>query len=103
MSTTSSHHLRRTEGVRQDGLPAVQRAKPARLGFLGHDLYLYPHLSVSENLVLFARLYDEHAPALQRYLARRIGPETADDLVADLKAGLERALKAQPAPRLPRR
>ncbi|MFI9384123.1 RNA polymerase sigma factor [Kutzneria sp. NPDC052558] len=32
---------------------------------------------------LFARLYDEHAPALQRYLARRIGPETADDLVAE--------------------
>ena len=29
-----------------------------QLGFLGHDLYLYPHLSVTENLVLFARLYD---------------------------------------------
>ena len=32
---------------------------------------------------LIGRLYDEHAPALQRYLARRIGPETADDLVAE--------------------
>ncbi|HTI23625.1 MAG TPA: RNA polymerase sigma factor [Kutzneria sp.] len=32
---------------------------------------------------LIARLYDEHAPALRRYLARRIGPETADDLVAE--------------------
>ena len=31
----------------------------------------------------FARLYDEYAPALQRYLVRRIGPETADDLVAE--------------------
>ncbi|GAA3431435.1 RNA polymerase sigma factor [Kutzneria kofuensis] len=32
---------------------------------------------------VIARLYDEHAPALRRYLARRIGPETADDLVAE--------------------
>ncbi|QUQ69612.1 RNA polymerase sigma factor [Kutzneria sp. CA-103260] len=32
---------------------------------------------------VYARLYDEHAPALRRYLARRIGPETADDLVAE--------------------
>lgn len=37
----------------------------------------------SDRTDVFARLYDEHAPALQRYLARRIGPETADDLVAE--------------------
>lgn len=37
----------------------------------------------SDLAEMFARLYDEHAPALQRYLARRIGPETADDLVAE--------------------
>jgi len=37
----------------------------------------------SDLAEMFARLYDEHAPALQRYLTRRIGPETADDLVAE--------------------
>ncbi len=37
----------------------------------------------SDLAEVFARLYDEHAPGLRRYLARRIGPETADDLVAE--------------------
>ncbi|RSM41602.1 sigma-70 family RNA polymerase sigma factor [Amycolatopsis balhimycina DSM 5908] len=31
----------------------------------------------------FARLFDVHAPQLRRYLARRVGPETANDLVAE--------------------
>jgi len=49
--------LRPTSGeVLVDGRPPRERR--GRLGFLGHDLYLYPHLSVMENLVLFARLYD---------------------------------------------
>ncbi|HMC05215.1 MAG TPA: ABC transporter ATP-binding protein, partial [Actinomycetota bacterium] len=60
--------LRPTSGeVLIDGRPP--RACRGRLGFLGHDLYLYPHLSVMENLVLFARLYDvgpaEAASALE--------------------------------------
>ncbi|HYR62273.1 MAG TPA: ABC transporter ATP-binding protein [Actinomycetota bacterium] len=49
--------LRPTSGrVLVDGRPPRERR--GRLGFLGHDLYLYPHLSAMENLVLFARLYD---------------------------------------------
>lgn len=31
----------------------------------------------------FAVLFDRHAPFIQRYLARRVGPETADDLLAE--------------------
>jgi cystathionine gamma-synthase len=46
-----------------------------------------------------ARLRAGIGPGLLRV---SVGIEDADDLVADLEAGLERALKAQPAPRLPR-
>jgi len=42
---------------------APPRAVRGQLGFLGHDLYLYPHLSAAENLALFARLYDAPAGA----------------------------------------
>ncbi|MGK5553340.1 RNA polymerase sigma factor [Actinomadura kijaniata] len=31
----------------------------------------------------FAALYDQHAPAIHRYLARRLGPDLADDLMAE--------------------
>lgn len=33
------------------------RAVKARIGFLGHETYLYPHLSSTENLGFYARLY----------------------------------------------
>jgi cystathionine gamma-synthase len=45
-----------------------------------------------------ARLRAGIGPGLLRV---SVGIEDADDLVADLEAGLERALKARPAPRLP--
>ncbi len=32
---------------------------------------------------MFAELFDEHAGALHRYLARRVGVDVADDLVSD--------------------
>jgi RNA polymerase sigma-70 factor (ECF subfamily) len=31
----------------------------------------------------FAALFDRHAPAIHRYVARRLGPDAADDLVAE--------------------
>src|SRR3984957_21303283 len=31
----------------------------------------------------FGMLFDRHAPAIGRYVARRLGPDTADDLVAE--------------------
>jgi len=31
----------------------------------------------------FRRLYDEHAPAVHAYLARRVAPESVEDLVAE--------------------
>ena len=40
-------------------------------------------LSGTEVSAIFGRLFDDHAAALRQYLARRIGPSTADDVVAD--------------------
>lgn len=34
------------------------RAARHRIGYLGHEPYLYPHLTVIENLILYARLYE---------------------------------------------
>ena len=31
----------------------------------------------------FGLLFDRHAPAVHRYIARRLGPDAADDLVAE--------------------
>lgn len=38
------------------------RSVRARIGYLGHDTYLYPHLTAAENLRLFAGLYGAPAP-----------------------------------------
>ena len=42
-----------------------------------------PDLSGPDPAVAFGRLFDEHAAPLHRYLARRVGPTIADDLVSD--------------------
>ena len=78
--------LRPTSGeVLIDGRPP--RENRGRLGFLGHDLYLYPHLSVSENLVLFARLYDVGAAEAAEAL-RAVGmSHKKDALVHTLSQG----------------
>jgi RNA polymerase sigma-70 factor (ECF subfamily) len=42
-----------------------------------------PDLSGRDGGAAFTRLYDDHARELHRYLARRLDPATADDLVAE--------------------
>lgn len=42
-----------------------------------------PDLTGPEPAAVFGRLFDEHAAALHRYLARRVGTTIADDLVSD--------------------
>jgi heme exporter protein A len=76
----------------------------ARIGVLGHDLFLYPELTARENLAFFAGLYgdpDRHAAA--RDALDRAGlAERADDPLASLSRGmrqrvaLERALIQSP-------
>lgn len=79
---------------------AAGAALRARIGMLGHDLFLYPELTARENLVFFGRLYGlaDAARAADRALERSGLAARADDLVSSFsrgmrqRAALERAL-----------
>ena len=76
----------------------------ARIGVLGHDLFLYPELTPFENLAFFAGLYGLHAPAAVASAAlERAGlQDRSSDPVSSLSRGmrqrvaLERALIQDP-------
>jgi len=83
---------------------AATGALRARIGVLGHDLFLYPELTARENLRFFAGLYDLPDPggAADRALVRTRLAERADDPVGSFSRGmrqrvaLERALIHDP-------
>ena len=76
----------------------------ARIGMLGHDLFLYPELTALENLTFFGRLYGvpDAATQARRALDRAGLGERASDAVSGFSRGmrqrvaLERALLHQP-------
>ena len=76
----------------------------ARIGMLGHDLFLYPELTAHENLTFFGGLYGvaDAADRALRALERAGLGERARDLVSGFSRGmrqrvaLERALLHQP-------
>jgi heme exporter protein A len=76
----------------------------ARIGVLGHDLYLYPELTARENLAFFAGLYAiaDAQQAAARALDRAGLADRADDPVSAFSRGmrqrvaLERALIHDP-------
>jgi heme ABC exporter ATP-binding subunit CcmA len=76
----------------------------ARIGVLGHDLYLYPELSPAENLRFFGRIYglDRLEQRIDAALARADLLQRRDDAVAGFSRGmrqrlaLERALLHEP-------
>ena len=78
----------------------------AHIGFLSHDLQLYPELSARENLEFFAGLHGLDDPRRQAAdaLVRAGLDDRGDDVVEGFSRGmrqrlaLERALPARPAP-----
>ncbi|MGE0362175.1 MAG: heme ABC exporter ATP-binding protein CcmA [Vicinamibacterales bacterium] len=87
-----------------DAAGADRAATRARIGMLGHDLFLYPELTAHENLVFFGRLYGvADAPGQASRALERAGlAARADDAVSSLSRGmrqrvaLERALLHAP-------
>jgi len=84
------------------GAKTATQAGPAlrsRLGFLSHDLHLYPELTARENLVFFAKLYnlgrvdDRVAAALER---ASLTPRR-DDMVSGFSRGMRQRLALERA------
>ena len=88
----------------QSGEPSDLASLRARIGVLGHDLFLYPELTAFENLAFFAGLYalDDAAGVAHAALERAGLADRATDPVSSLSRGmrqrvaLERALIQSP-------
>jgi heme exporter protein A len=71
----------------------------ARIGMLGHDLFLYPELTARENLMFFGRLYGLTDLGGRVAAALEAGQLTdrADDRVASFSRGLRQRLALERA------
>jgi heme exporter protein A len=71
----------------------------ARLGFLSHDLHLYPELTARENLEFFARLYGVKAVSscVDAALARAGLTSRQADLVSGFSRGMRQRLALERA------
>jgi heme exporter protein A len=78
---------------------AAGAALRARIGLLGHDLYLYPELSAAENLTFFARVYrlPDVASRVEAALARADLTHRRDDAVAGFSRGMRQRLALERA------
>jgi heme ABC exporter ATP-binding subunit CcmA len=99
--------LRPTSGAIRYGTLDARQAEGelrARIGVLGHDLFLYPELTAGENLAFFAALYGVgDADIAARAALERAGlGDRANDIVSSFSRGmrqrvaLERALIHRP-------
>jgi heme exporter protein A len=87
--------------VRYGGHTAASGGAPlrARIGLLGHDLYLYPELSAAENLAFFANLYelDDVDGAVTQGLERANLTDRRDDPVSSFSRGMRQRLAVERA------
>jgi heme exporter protein A len=95
VSAPTSGEVRYGRATPRDAGPAIR----ARLGSLGHDLYLYSELTARENLEFFARLYRMPDPAVRVTAALdRAGlAGRAGDLVGSFSRGLRQRLALERA------
>jgi heme exporter protein A len=78
---------------------AAGAALRARLGMLGHDLFLYPELTARENLAFFARMYglDDVPSRVAASLEHARLADRADDQVAGFSRGMRQRLALERA------
>jgi heme ABC exporter ATP-binding subunit CcmA len=79
--------------------PGAGAALRARLGLLGHDLFLYPELTARENLLFFAKLYGvrDAASAADRALVHAKLVDRADEPIAGFSRGMRQRLALERA------
>ena len=71
----------------------------ARIGVLGHDLFLYPELTARENLTFFAHLYGvtDVTGAVNGALAQANLSDRADDFVSSYSRGMRQRIALERA------
>ena len=81
------------------GARAAGAALRARIGLLGHDLYLYPELTAAENLTFFAKVYrlDNVASRVDQALERAELADRRDDVVSGFSRGMRQRLALERA------
>ncbi len=94
--------LRPTSGEVQYGDGSADEsaaALRARIGLLGHDLYLYPELSAAENLRFFARIYRiaDAEDRIDAALERAGLSERGDEPISGFSRGLRQRLALERA------
>jgi ABC-type multidrug transport system ATPase subunit len=94
--------LEPTSGTVRYGHVSAREAGPAlraRIGVLGHDLYLYPELSAAENLEFFGRVYRlPDVPARVEAALERAGlAHRRDDAVEGYSRGMRQRLALERA------
>jgi heme ABC exporter ATP-binding subunit CcmA len=95
LAAPSSGEVRYGTATAREAGPSIR----ARLGCLGHDLYLYPELTARENLTFFANLYriPDPQPHVVRALTVAGLTERADDLVGGFSRGMRQRLALERA------
>jgi len=95
LSAPTSGSVRYGDATAREQGPAVR----ARLGALGHDLYLYPELTARENLDFFARLYRVRSAGarVEEALATAGLSARSDDLVSSFSRGMRQRLALERA------